>query len=39
MVKYLMIALLLGSFAAVNTGCKAEGEVDDDGVKVDVDGK
>ena len=36
--KYLMMLLLLGAFAAVQTGCQAEGEVDDDGVKVDVDG-
>jgi hypothetical protein len=41
MLRYLMIVLLLGGFAAVNVGCRAEGEIDDDngGVKVDVDDK
>jgi hypothetical protein len=37
MTKYLMMLLVLMSLAAVNVGCKAEGEVDDDGVELDVD--
>ena len=37
MSKYLMMLLVLFSVAAVNVGCRAEGEVDDDGVELDVD--
>ena len=37
MTKYLMMLLMLASLAAVNIGCRAEGEVDDDGVELDVD--
>jgi hypothetical protein len=37
--KYLMVLLLLGAFATVYTGCKAKGEVSDEGVSADVDKK
>lgn len=37
--KYLMVLLLLGAFATIHTGCKAEGEVTDDGVSADLDKK
>ena len=37
--KYLAMLLLLGGFAAVNVGCEAEADVDDDGAAVKVDDK
>ena len=37
MTKYLMMLLVLFSVAAINVGCRAEGEVDDDGVELDID--
>jgi hypothetical protein len=39
MTKYLMMLLVLVSVTAVSVGCKAKGEVSDEGVKVDVDDK
>jgi hypothetical protein len=37
--KYLAMLLMLGAFAAVNVGCEADAEVDDDGAAVKVDDK
>ena len=37
MVKYLVMLVLFGGFAAAQIGCEAHGKVDDDDAKVKVD--
>ena len=37
MTKYLMMLMMLLSLGAMNVGCEADGDIDDDGAKLEVD--